>query len=63
MTKPVTKRINNVSKNQSSIAIHVLPWIKFATWTKMVVFQLVLVATVLMDGVVMKQLRLALIHA
>ena len=44
------------------IAIRVLPWIKFATETKMVVFQLVLVATVLMDGAVMKLLRLALIH-
>ena len=43
------------------IAIRVLPWIKFATETKMVVFRLVLVATVLMDGAVMKLLQLVLI--
>ena len=55
--KSVTK-----AKSAFSIAKHVLPWIRFATETKMVVFQLVHVAIVLKDGVVMKQLRLVLIH-
>ena len=49
-------------KNAFLIAIHVLLLIRFATETRMVVFQLVPVAIVLMDGIVMRPLQLALIH-
>ena len=49
-------------ENAFLIAIHVLLLIRFATETRMVVFQLVPVAIVLMDGVVTRPLQLVLIH-